>query len=277
MIPCIQSDFSGVSTARSILSSSKRAIINTPLQPFAENFIKRPISQLRALKTPHLRHRIKLEKLFDKAFADLLQPDAHYIDIGAHIGSVLAHFVRAAPNGAHIAFEPTPEKAAFLKKKFPTVQIQPLALAEQSGEAEFFVNAKRPGFNSMIKRDEGFGKTETIKVCVGTLDNILPTDRKFSVVKIDVEGLELNVLKGGTKFLARDRPIIVFECGPALPNEDNEIFGDDLFLYITEELGYDVMGPEGLASDGAPLTLEEFRQHRIFPFTGFDFIAKPRL
>ena len=52
------------------------------------------------------------------------------MDIGCHIGSMLSTILRLAPRGQHWAFEPTPSKAAWLRAKFPEVEVREMALTE---------------------------------------------------------------------------------------------------------------------------------------------------
>jgi len=54
---------------------------------------------------------------------------------------------------------------------------------------------------------------EQIQVRVEKLDDILPADAPVKLIKIDVEGADLPVLKGAVKLLERQKPVTLFEHG----------------------------------------------------------------
>jgi hypothetical protein len=56
---------------------------------------------------------------------------------------------------------------------------------------------------------------EEIRVKIDTLDNMIPPDCKVDFIKVDVEGAELQVLRGGLRTIGRHKPFVVFEHGPA--------------------------------------------------------------
>ncbi len=258
-----------------MLQSVKRMIINTPAQPFVEQAVLHPAARLRALARPGLR-RLYLDDIhLDRAIERLVEPGFNCVDVGCHIGSVLAKFVRLAPGGEHAAFEPTPDKAARLRRKFPDIEIHELALSDEPGEADFFINAREAGYNSLNRRGDGREGSEKITVKIGTLDESLPPGRRIDVLKIDAEGAELGVIKGGERTMSVSRPLVIFESGPARPLEAGGFAGDALFRHFTDALEYAVYTPETALSGGAPMSLETHRAHRTYPFGGFNFIALP--
>ncbi|MEL7490238.1 MAG: FkbM family methyltransferase [Pseudomonadota bacterium] len=258
-----------------MLASLKRAVINTPLQPIAEHLILYPSARLQGLIHPKLKKLYTDDYRLDRAVEKLIEPHFNCIDIGCHIGSMLGKFVRLAPEGAHVAIEPTPEKAQYLKRKFPNVTIHQLALSDAPGKAEFFINPDKQGFNSLQQRDDEYAQTEAVSVDVETLDRVLPPEYAAQLIKMDVEGFELSVLKGANGFVERCRPTIIFESGPARPASDGVFDGDDLFHYITENLNYTVYSPAAYLRGEGPMSLEQHRAHRTYPFEGFNFIALP--
>jgi FkbM family methyltransferase len=183
-----------------------------------------------------------------------LRDGADYVDVGANLGQVLAEAVRVSPHGAHVAFEPIPRVAAELARRFPAVDCRRLALGAGAGEAEFCHFRKLEGWSGLRRSPEisdERGDPEYITVTVSTLDTELD-GRDPRVVKIDVEGAELEVLQGGQALLARARPLVVFEhVAPAAALYGSRSEGIwDLFA----ELGYEVFTVTG---DG-PLTRDRF-------------------
>lgn len=72
-----------------------------------------------------------------------------------------------------------------------------------------------PAYSGLIKRkyDRPNEEDVTLLVKVDKLDNILPHDYKVDLIKIDVEGGELNVMRGAINTLKTQKPFIIFEHG----------------------------------------------------------------
>jgi FkbM family methyltransferase len=205
----------------------------------------------RALRTAGLEARaVALKRAFEPAhttqdrrdhealvtiFATALAPDACCIDVGAHTGDVLAEIVRIAPHGRHIGFEPLPAPATALRERLPGVDVHNVALSDTPGSAPFTHVLDRPGWSGLKARptpDGGAARTETIDVAVERLDDALPDGYAPALIKIDVEGAELGVLRGARATLAAHHPLIVFEHG--LGSADH--YGtspDDVHAFLT--------------------------------------------
>jgi FkbM family methyltransferase len=145
--------------------------------------------------------------------AATLRRDGVYVDVGTNRGQVLRDAVRVAPEARHIAFEPIPQLAAEVSAAFPGVDCRALAVAGESGTAEFCHFRNLDGWSGLrrsLSVSDEQGDPEFITVQVSTLDaelrGVSPT-----VVKIDVEGAELEVIEGGSAMLARERPVLIFE------------------------------------------------------------------
>ncbi len=146
--------------------------------------------------------------------AATLSPDASAIDVGANEGRVLEDLVRVAPAGRHIAYEPIPELAAALAARFPSVEVRRAALSDEAGEAEFTHVTSHSGYSGLKERQyPGHETLERIQVKIERLDDTLPEGFVPAFVKIDVEGAEGGVLRGGIEMLERHRPVVAFEHG----------------------------------------------------------------
>jgi len=251
----------------------KSLLIRTPLE--------RPAQRLRdftgivtRLRYPELREIYSEAGWIEQAMREIIRSDMNCIDIGCHIGSSLSLMLRLSPRGRHIAFEPIPEKAKWLHRKFPEVEIKALALGDKRERRTFFQNASHPGFSGFAK--DSATRDEVIEQAVDCemLDNIVGADRKYTFVKIDVEGAELLVLKGARQLIARDTPIILFESshdGAARLGLKRE----DLFSFFVDELGYEVFLIKSFLEKRAALDLTGFQKAAVYPFQAFNFLAIP--
>jgi FkbM family methyltransferase len=147
-----------------------------------------------------------------------LTPHSNCIDIGCYKGGILRLMVRYAPNGTHFAFEPIPEKYHGLTKKFGKhagVKLFNIALSDSVGESSFQHVINNPGYSGLKQRGYPSDNEQIEEIMVKTecLDNIVPRDIAIHLMKIDVEGAELQVFLGGIETIKRNRPIILFEHG----------------------------------------------------------------
>ena len=148
----------------------------------------------------------------------LVEPGSVVVDVGAHIGDYTYSLCKAvAPGGHVIAVEPLPNLARSLarateKLRLP-VTVLNCALSAQPGEAELRVplndGMEDFGFATLVPRVTG-GKV--IRVELKTLDDVCSDVKgKISFIKIDVEGHELDVLRGGGAVIKKHRPILLIE------------------------------------------------------------------
>ena len=124
------------------------------------------------------------------------------VDVGAHIGTVSIPLAKLGKNV--VAFEPSPESFKYLIRN-----------AELNGvtiDARNKGLADTPGRAHSVARQSGNAGAHTLEagdeIKVSTLDAEIQ-DADF--IKIDVEGMELAVLKGGQALLERSRPAVYFE------------------------------------------------------------------
>jgi FkbM family methyltransferase len=183
--------------------------------------------------------------------------------------------MRLAPKGRHIAFEPVPSKAMWLKRKFPEVDIKALALGDKREKLTFYQNRSRPGFSGFAKDAASPDDVVELSVDCEMLDNLVEPSRRYAYVKIDVEGAELLVLKGARKLIARDSPVVLFESSydgaPRLG-----LNREDLFNFFANELGYQVFLLKDFLEKRPALDLAGFQNAAVYPFQAFNFLALPK-
>jgi FkbM family methyltransferase len=245
----------------------KHLLIRTPFEQPARR-IQRFLKSWKVLRHPGLRAVFDEERDIDRLFEVVIRPDTNCVDVGAHIGSTLSDIVRRAPRGKHLAFEPVPRKAAWLRRKFPEVELRQTALADHTGSVQFAEDRKRPGFSSIAHSGSPSGE---YSVPCDRLDNVVDPARRVGFLKIDVEGAELMVLRGATGLLRRDRPAILFESGPG----GAEKFGmsrEQLHRFLTEE-GYSVYLIGEYLRGAGPLDFPTFDACHVYPFRAFNYLA----
>ena len=143
-----------------------------------------------------------------KRLLELLQPGQVFFDIGANAGIYTLLFSKAAGRHGQVhAFEPLPENLVFLERhvamnRADNVRVHPLALATSRGKARFARSPSR--FTAHLASD---GELEVDAI---PLDDFVFADKYPlpNLIKIDVEGGELAVLKGARRLLAEAPPAI---------------------------------------------------------------------
>lgn len=162
---------------------------------------------------------LTLNQRYDKwtfqIFRRVCRPDSSCVDVGCHEGEMLAAMIGCAPNGTHYAFEPLPHMYEELKRKFPKCIVHPIALSNEKGKASFNYVVSGPGFSGFRPHayDRPDHEEQTLIVEKDRLDNVLPADARIDLIKVDVEGAELEVFEGAVETLRRCKPVVVFEHG----------------------------------------------------------------
>jgi FkbM family methyltransferase len=148
----------------------------------------------------------------------LVQPGMVVADVGANIGLLTLILAWAAgPSGKVIAFEPEAIPRSNLEKMrhlngLSWIEVRDQAVGAQAGQLTFHVS-DIIGHSSLYALPETEGSRE-IQVEVVRLDAVAPGQR-MDVVKIDVEGAELDVLAGMSGLITKNKDLaIVAEFGP---------------------------------------------------------------
>lgn len=165
----------------------------------------------------------------------LLTPGNAVIDIGANYGVYALTSAALVGSSGHVwAFEPASTTADYLQdsvrtNQFDNVTVIRAALSNEPGEAHLSThdNAELNTLNG-----EQGDKGET--VALTTLDLCLDrfAGRDIAFLKLDAEGEEANVIRGGAHFFASQSPLVMFEIKHKAAVNINLV---DIF----EELGYE--------------------------------------
>ena len=186
------------------------------------------------------------------------------LDAGAYRGDLLAEMLKLAPEGRVLAFEPVPINASHLRKRYPRAEVHEIALGDETGTATLHHAKGRPARSSLRRQrypdpDE---PVETLEVVTDTIDRVLERclgrEARVAFIKLDVEGAELQVLRGAKTTLVRHRPVIVFE-------HDSQTAGrfgtssDELFDFLVKTCSMNVHRPvDWLDGGDSPLSRSGF-------------------
>lgn len=213
----------------------------------------------------------------ERCIRQLLRPGDVAVDIGANLGyftAVMAQSVGAS--GRVVALEPVPDTFERLQlgaalNGFAQVTALQLALGEADGRAEIAFDPRFAG-SASIHRQAGGGAVSR-EVGVRPLDDLLRelAVEHPSLLKIDVEGHELAVVRGALETIARARPAIIVEYSPELARRGGWTLAQlrDTVSSVVEYRFFE-LGPEG------PIGVERLEDYS-FPGDGYgaDMLALP--
>lgn len=163
-----------------------------------------------------------------------VSPDSLVVDVGANVGAYTLAFARKAHSGGRvISFEPQPEVADLLKKTIARNGLSNVDVIEEGlSDTISTLYFSPPDYNSNINvgavklvagsENEEFG----VKVSVTTLDSY--SLERCDFLKIDSEGMGVQVLAGAKETVARCRPVISLEADNV---EETEL----LFTFLSAE------------------------------------------
>ena len=205
---------------------------------------------------------VTLNQRYDKQTKRIMQivleDESTFIDVGSHKGEVLELALKISKKGKHFAFEPIPNLFHKLKDKYGSkCEVLNYGLSDQKKQSSFQHVTTNPAYSGIKMRtypkDE---QVETIQIQLDTLDNQLKQHDRVDMIKIDVEGAELEVLKGAKKIIEKFHPIIVFEHGLGASDHYNTSPEDILSFFDDHQ--YQLFTLKGFIADEPALLRNEF-------------------
>ncbi len=145
-----------------------------------------------------------------------LKPGMQTIDIGANYGLYTLNIAsRVGPSGAVWSFEPAMATAACLQASvkdngLDQVQVVRSALSNRTGEARLALE-NSADLNQLVADTDARENVETVPLT--TLDAAAEQFGwdNIDFIKLDAEGEEVNIIRGGREFLERQSPLIMYE------------------------------------------------------------------
>jgi FkbM family methyltransferase len=190
--------------SQSSLSRTALTILKKPLRPAWRRFKL----WLRA-RNPRAAHNAawlaQLQKLRSGAEISTV------LDVGANRGQTSEEFLRLLPGARVFAVEPIPQAAADIAARCgdnPLLSVAVMALDEHDGEREFRINAHNQTSSFLQTfagaKDEAYmGLERVAKVPIMTLGSFCRSRgiQTLDILKMDIQGNELPVVRGGSDFL----------------------------------------------------------------------------
>ena len=185
-----------------------------------------------------LYHRIRCYKYAKyrspelSLISNLVKNTQNSIDIGANLGLFTFFMSRASK---HVfAFEPNPYPLENLKGLVDSnVTVLPIALGNNDGPLEIKIPHHRKGWSSngasLASKEINDGKI--IKIQCRKLDSL--NIENIGLIKIDVEGFEIEVIRGAKDTILKNKPVMIIENETVHTKDTNELFS------TMNEFGYD--------------------------------------
>jgi len=174
----------------------------------------------------------------------LMRPNTTYFDVGANIGLLSIPVLYQEPTSKVVSIEPSPNAAPFLRKTIQNSRygdrwvLVEKAAGDTVGETFFSISSPALGAFDGVKDTQRAKVIKEIKVPVTTLDHEweILGNPKISVIKVDVEGAELEVLRGGLECIAKEKPYILVEWN--LSNLNAYEYGAESLLVFAQSTNY---------------------------------------
>jgi FkbM family methyltransferase len=185
---------------------------------------------------------------------DVLSEGDVFYDLGANAGFYAVIAAReVGPQGHVYAFEPTPELADRIRyngrlNEFKHLTVVEAAVCNRNGSIEF----GSEGFDvqNSIQRAEG---ENAIEVRAVTLDAWAEKQRPPDVLMMDIEGAELDALRGAKDLIRKHRPFMLIEV---------HWLGQEFIDFVKQELA--PLGYEASTYSGDPLPKDKIdRYHAL--------------
>lgn len=202
----------------------------------------------------------------------VLSQNSNCIDVGCYMGEFLSQMSHLAPAGSHYAFEPIPNLATRLRKRFPHVAVQQTALSNVKAKKTFWHVLNAPALSSLEKQicDSRLASTIAKPLTVETakLDDMLSPDFQVDFIKVDVEGTELQFFQGARRTIETYKPYIVFEHGVVAPQAggDRQYHGLQIYHLLVEQCAMRVFELKSWLTGLPPLSSDGFATAPVWNF-----------
>jgi len=174
-----------------------------------------------------VQQTILLEGVWDPSLTKFIQSNLSsgdvFVDVGAHVGYfTLLASRRVGPSGTVLAIEPNPFALDQLRQNVErndlrNVLVVPTACGASRGAVKLYLHSESNSSMASMYPGEATASS-AVEVPCTKLDELCQQRgvQRMKLVKVDVEGAELFVLRGMTRIMREMRPGIVLELHPQL-------------------------------------------------------------
>ena len=228
------------------------------------------------------------ERWLDPSMKLLLDgQDGSFVDVGVHVGQTLLKVKRLSPATPYVGFEPnlpalSQVQALVRRRDLPGCTFYPMALGTTWGVAD--LRSRGGDADPAASVVEGFRDEEfyavSRAVSLAAGDDVLTGagHRPVAMIKIDVEGGELEVLRGLQKTLAGDRPPVLCEVLPVYDAADSRgafrLQRQDEMEALLADLDYRILR---LERDGSLVVQDTIGVHANLEHCDYLFLPAERL
>ena len=185
------------------------------------------------------RYRYHIDKQEIAYLIESVKPGETIADIGAHKGGYLYWFQkRVGANGKCYAFEPQSKLFNYLTESkellnYENVILENLGMSSSTGDSQIFVpEDSETSPSATLNPDHNDDSFLSYNIKTDTLDNYFYNNEIYpTFLKIDVEGHEFDVLKGGKKLITYYSPTILMEC-ESRHLKNHSVY--DVFEFLTD-------------------------------------------
>lgn len=157
----------------------------------------------------------RYERFTKKEVLNALNEGDVFIDVGANIGAFVLQAARkVGTGGLVVAIEPIPENVALLEQNiklngYGNVRVIPWAAYSRKDTVSMYYQRSHSGGASLRPLDESIQLTVHANPLDVLMEGAALAGRTVGVTKIDVEGVEEEVVKGAPRTLERTRKVII--------------------------------------------------------------------
>ena len=153
----------------------------------------------------------------------LLRPEDTFVDVGANVGMhTLAAAIAMQGRGRIVAFEPYPSTHGLLRKTLwmngfsNIVETHQAAASDRPGRRQLFVGSTSGHHSLFPLQAPTLESAPPVEVPVVRVDDVVGAHARVDLIKIDVEGAELEVLEGASSTISGNKDIsLIAEFGAA--------------------------------------------------------------
>lgn len=212
--------------------------------------------------------------------------DGCFVDVGVNLGQTLLAVKSIRPDWEYVGFEPNPYCIFYVMNvvkanDLDACTVYPFGIGESTGAMDLRLNSLTGGEGSIVAgfRSESQYKRRIKVPILGA--EFLPDElmeRKVGVLKVDVEGGELDVFRAMVAVLEKNKPLIISEVLPVGdPASEQGTFRkerQDALLTIFRDLGYRIIR---LHIDGSRELLDDIEVHSEIRLSNYLFVPAEKV